>query len=201
MTDQPNRADRRAAKKTAPKSFAEMRAGAKPAEAVVNVCMRAHLVAEHELLDDRLVEAVQAKVSSLAGNGAAELREQVEALEAEIRENTYPFRLRAMGRRAFNELVAAHPPRRDEQGEIVEADLRFSANVDTLLPELIRACVYDPAPEDAGWDSLLSDDADDRLTDGQYLQLGVAAWNLNRRSVDVPFSLGVSMMSKASAAG
>ncbi len=201
MTEQPNRATRRAAKKATPKSFAEMLAGAKPAETAVNVCLRAHLVAEHELLDEQLVEAVQAQASSLAGNGAAELRERIEAIEAEMRENTYAFRLRAMGRRAFSELVAAHPPRRDEQGEIVEADLRFSANVDSLFPELIRASVYDPAPQDADWDTLLSDDADHRLTDGQYLQLAIAAWNLNRRSVDVPLSLGVSMMSRVSAAG
>lgn len=177
--------------------FAKLLAGARLPERTVEICLRADLVAEHETLDRQLVEAQRKKADSLAGSGAGPLVERITALEAEMRESTYPFRLRALHRHAFRDLMNAHEPRRDDKGEILQTDRLANCNTETMFPELIRRCVVDPQPTDAEWDELL----DTKLTDAQYNELAMAAWNINQGAVDVPFSLGVSLLRRSTSDG
>ena len=192
MTE-PNRAARRAAKKPTPakKSFAELRAAARLPEHVVPICMRGDLAAEHERLDAELRTLLDRPTDSLEGNGAAALADRVEAIEAEMREHTYEFVLRALPKSKFRALVAEHPPKPGAGGETPDVDRTLGVCRDTFFPELIRRVVVDPVLED--WDTFLADE----LTDRQYMDLEDAAWFVNRSEVSVPFSSAASRARRA----
>jgi hypothetical protein len=173
--------------------YKAMRKAAKMPERTVQVCMRGDLVAEFESLE-RELEQIDGADSLDSGAGA--LIERMEALQAEMRENTYPVKLRGMPAPAYRAFTAEHPARRDDDGEIVEDDKAFGINHDTFWPALIRVSIVDPElPTDADWDEFEAG-----LTDFQYGELANVAFTLNRSKVSVPFSLAASRM-KASTGG
>jgi hypothetical protein len=171
--------------KSTMRSFKAMLADAKLPERTVQICLRGDLVAEHEAAERELGSAQRAAADSLAGNGAAEIAERIEALEAEMREHTYEFRLRALPRHEFRALMSEHPPREGER-----LDTAYVVNADTFFPALIRASVLDPELDAAEWAELL----ENQLTDFQFNSLFLTAWGLNTREVDIPFSLAASRM-------
>jgi hypothetical protein len=176
------------------KNFKTMLAEAKLPESTVEVCLRGDLAADHEALERQLEQAERSGADSLAGSGAGELADKILALEAEMREHTYEFRLRALPRPAWRGLCAEHPPRKGDDGAVVDAD-RIGVNADTFYDAIIRACLVDPELADDEWGQLV-----DALTDRQYDVLADAAWGLNRREVDIPFSRAASRMKRDSAA-
>jgi hypothetical protein len=70
--------------------------GARLPERTVPICLRGDLVAEHEELERQLEEANRRASDSLAGNGAGELADRIEALQEEMRAATVTFRVRAL---------------------------------------------------------------------------------------------------------
>jgi hypothetical protein len=177
--------------------FRDLLKQAKLPERSVPVCMRGDLAADHEALERQLQAAQDRPVDSLEGNGAGELADRIAALEAEMREHTYTFRLRALPRAEFRKLVAAHPPRRGDDGEPVREDAVLGACGDTLFPALVRASTVDPQLDDAEWAELL----DEKLTDRQFSDLTDAAWFLNRGEVDIPFSRAASQANRSTEPG
>lgn len=126
--------------------------------------------------------------ASLAGPD----RGRIEEIEAQVRADSVKFRFQALGRRALQKLIDAHPPR---QGK--NRDQMVGFNQDTATDELVRKCLVEPALSDQAITELI----EDQLTDGQYEELANTVWQLNRRSVDVPFSLNGSAGTRSSAAG
>jgi hypothetical protein len=169
------------------RNFKAMLAEAKLPERTVQICLRGDLVADHEAAERELEQAQRSATNSLAGNGAAAIAERIEALEAQMREHTYDFRLRALSRHDFRSLQVAHPPRDDDR-----LDKAYGVNADTFFPALIQACTADPELDDAGWADLL-----EKLTDFQFSDLFLTAWRLNTNEVDIPFSLAASRMRRA----
>jgi hypothetical protein len=169
----------------------------------VEICLRGDLVAEHEQAERDLEQAQRTPGDSLAGNGAADIAERIEALEAQMRESTEIFTLRALpqgksprdDRPTWRELLDRHPPRRGDDGEVVEDDRGLLLNTATFYEDLIRMSVVAPAMDDEDWSDLLG-----VLTNKQYGDLSLAAWMLNRGEVDIPFSLAASRMRRAIAA-
>jgi len=163
--------------------------GAKLPECTVPVCLNADLTAEFERAERELSEATQRPADSLAAGGQArQIAERIEALRAEMVEHTIDFRLRAMQRPRWKAFVAAHPPRRADDGGVHERDRSIGVNTETFFDALIRASVVEPELDDEDWSLLL----DEKLTDRQVDQISDAAWSLNRREVDVPFSRAAS---------
>ncbi len=175
--------------------FADMLASAKPAERTIAICLRADLVADFEVAERDLEVAIEKGSTSLAGSGAAELAERIEALQTEMRDSTVDFRLRAMPRGKFRALIGAHEPRRDAEDNVVEDDRLSGVNSETFYPALIRASTVAPEPTDAEWQQLL----DETLSDAQYEELFTVAWQLNRSPIDVPFSRAASRYRRATA--
>jgi hypothetical protein len=175
------------------RNFKSMLAEAALPETTVQICLRGDLVADHELAERELELAQKQAVDSLAGNGAAAIAERIEGLEAQMREHTYDFRLRALPRPAWRALVAGHEPRRGDDNEI-RAEDRMGVNAETFFPAMIRACLVDPELTDDEWAQL-----NEALTDRQFDDLSDAAWGLNRREVDIPFSRAASRMRRTSA--
>jgi hypothetical protein len=184
------------------KNFKTMLAGAKLPERTVEICLRGDLVAEHEDAERELEAAEKKPTDSLAGNGTAKIIERIEALEAEMREATQTFTLRALPHRrsarddrpTHNELKKAHPPRR-EGGEVIAGDEDYGYNVDAFNEALVRLSVVEPELDAADWDDLLA-----VLSEGQFSKLAVACLFLNRGDIDVPFSHAASRAKRATAA-
>lgn len=177
-------------------SFKAALRAAKLPERTVPVCLQLDLQDEFEQAERELQTAVQRPRDSLAAGAPAELSQRVKALEEEMRAHTYDFRLRALPRPAWKALLADHPPRKAEDGSVDERDKYIGVNVDTFFVSLIRASVVEPAElDDDDWSLLL----DEKLTDRQFDQLSDAAWSLNRRDVDIPFSHAASRILAASA--
>lgn len=173
-------------------NFKTMLAGAKLPEKTVPVCLRADLVAEFETAERELKERQRVENNSL-NSGVGDLVDRIESLRAQMKTNTYPFRLRAMPKPAWRKLIAEHPPRRDGD-EIHESDRLIGINVSTFFEALVRVSVVDPPLSDDEWKKLV----EETLTDGQFDTLSDAAWGLNRGEVDVPFSRAASSLSRTS---
>jgi hypothetical protein len=178
--------------------FKAMLASAKLPEKTVDICLRGDLVAEHEAAERELEQAEKLAdvLNSLDGGGnIGDLVDRIEALEAEMREHTYTFRMRALPKPQWRALLAAHPPRKGEDGEPLEQDKYVGVNQETFWDALIRACVVDPEMDEGDWQQLLGE----KLNDSQYTDLTGAAWGVNRNDVDIPFSRAASRLKKTSA--
>lgn len=175
------------------KSFKAMMAEAKLPEDVVPTCLRGDLKAEHEQLNAELVRLEEDAVDSLAGNGGAELAEQIRALEAEMRENTYPIRLRALPKPEFRAFVAEYPPRFDDDGKPIGMDGAFEINTEEGFEPLVRRSIVDPELDDADFADLMR-----KLTDSQFDVLAATAWRLNKGEISVPFSRAASRLNRLS---
>jgi hypothetical protein len=168
-----------------------MLAEAKLPEHVEPTCLRGDLKAEHEALNAELERLEADAVDSLAGNGGAELAEQIRALEAQMRESTYPIRLRALPKPAFRSFLADFPPRLDAEGKVRDIDAGWGFNPDDGFERLVRLSIVDPELDDAEFADLVS-----KLTDNQFDTLALAALRLNRGDIDVPFSRAASRLNR-----
>ena len=169
-------------------------------ERTVQLCTDAALRADWEAAEAALIDARKESVRDrLTGNAdVTRLAEEVRRLEDAMRESIVHFRLRALPRSKWAELIAANPPAEDAS----EADKRFGANMvaffDAAIPASIVA-VTDHAGElvefdpDTEWDGLA-----DEMTDKQHSDFVDAVFVLNRGTVDVPFSRAASVRPPAS---
>lgn len=89
------------------------------------------------------------------------------------------LRYQAIGMRAYDRLVAKHPPKPEDRAE------GASFNMDTFAPALISACAVEPeiSPAQAKeiWES-------DDWSRGDVMVLFRNAVDLNNRGLDIPFS-------------
>jgi hypothetical protein len=162
-------------------------------ERSVAICMNPELFAQMQELerDLRAAEAGReaAGASLSSGGPARELAEQFEAVRLEMLEHTLTFRLRALPRRKFTALQAEFPPREGNT-----ADAVAGTNIEALSEAMVRRCLFEPELDDEDWQIL-----DDTMSDGQWQLLANAAWAINARDVDVPFSRVASRILQASA--
>jgi hypothetical protein len=160
----------------------EILAGAKLPERTVPLCLRGDLQAEFEDLERKLAAAEAADDGTLAGNPAArEIAELMETLRAQMREHERVFRLRAIDAKAYSNLIAEHPPT-DEQRQQGQ-----DTNWQTFPAALIAACAIDPEMTVEQAEQLSG-----TVAYSQWDALFAAAYALNRRAVDIPFSVTAS---------
>ncbi len=163
-------------------------------ERTVPICLRGDLAARHEELERQLKEATSRPDDSLAGNGAGDLIDAITAIEAEMKEATVVFRIRALPKPAWRALIAEHPPRTNDEGDPLPEDLQMGCNSETIFDAITRACIIDPPLDDETWEMMAGDDG--RLTDRQLGRLADAAWMVNRGDVNVPFSRAASLVKR-----
>lgn len=175
-------------------AVADLLAQAKPVERTIRLCLRGDLQAQFEELDRQRADAAsKTDGDSLAGSPAAAIARRMETLREDMEASTIVFTVRALSRKAYQGLVAQHPPRRDDKGDVLEDDREMGLNQATFWDPLIRACVVDPELDETQWRRLL----DDILSDRQYEQLASSALVACRGNVDVPFSFAASQILKA----
>jgi len=173
-------------------------------ERTVSVCLNGALVGEFEAADRQLQEALRRPGSDSldGGSDTRELAQRTEDLRQRMLDGSVDLRLRAMGRTRWRKFIASHPPRQDDDGVVDQRDRNIGINVDTFYPALIRASVVGPELDDEDWLGLLGgvrkgEDGEDEEVEGtftsrQFDELASAAWDLNRDTVDVPFSRAAS---------
>lgn len=159
--------------------------GARLPEDRVPVCTRSDLVVQWQRLGQELAAAKlkQSADPRLAGGDASALVERMESLRAEVEAATVEFLLRALPRKQWHDLVEAHPPRKDDEG-----DVRMDVNRASFLPALVQASTVEPKLRDETWQALL-DPESGLLSEQQWRRLWRACWNLNVAELDVPFSV------------
>jgi hypothetical protein len=158
---------------------------AKLPERVVHICLRLDLVHRYEELSAQL-STIKEKYKDSLGveEDAVPVQNEMTALEEEMRAATVSFTLRALSRPRFRALLAEHPPRKDDDGQVLAADW-MGVNTATFYGVLIRRATIEPVLDEETWTLLL----EEKLTDRQYDGLAEAAWDLCRDKVDLPFSL------------
>lgn len=157
-------------------------AQAKKPERTVPMCLRADLQATWEDLerefnraDNEITDEV---LSSGASSKTAKIALEMEKIRREMEEATVVFRLRAVPRKRWQQIVRANPP-----GEEIEAEV----DEEGFVTALIAACCIEPEMT-----LLQAADLRDAITDGQWQELANVAWQLNKGMTTVPFSLAAS---------
>ncbi|MFF0864158.1 hypothetical protein ACFYUV_20535 [Nonomuraea sp. NPDC003560] len=176
---------------TTPAAIADIIGRVKRPEKTVSICLAGDLQAEFEDLErDLQIARDQPADGTLAGGAnpmATQIAQQIMELRERMREHTTVFKFRGLPRKEYSDLVAACPPSDEEREKGADVDWE-------LFPvQLVAACCvsHQMTPEEAG---LLADE----LTDAQWESLYVAAFAVNKRAVDVPFSFAASAILQTS---
>lgn len=151
-------------------------AAAKPREIPVRMCLAGDLAGEVERLAQELALAGEDWVpGSIADvNPQLELVRQIEEAREGMRAASVEFRLRAMGSRAYRDLIALHPAPASEKGQPYDAA--------TFLPALVAASCVDPVMSVEQVGQLL-----DLVNDGQAQVLFASALAVNEEPSPLPF--------------
>lgn len=168
----------------------------------VTMCLKGSLRAEWDAAQEVLADLQQQVIAATNQDGkvtaaASLLRdrriaaENVQAVETRMAEQSVTFTFVGKSFAAYNALLVKHPPR-----EGVRGDELWGFNADTFHVANVRACLSEPAVDDAQWDRLVG-----VLTDAQWDQLAGAALAVNRTERgEVPFSRSASNVINDSAA-
>ena len=135
--------------------------------ATVRLCLRADLFAAR----DRLTRQLAASSDGSLAGGSSEVRVKLDALDAEMDAATLEFTFEAVTRSVFADLEDAHPSEKDGPSAAFMAALVATSLVE---PDL--------TVEQVG-------ELFENLSDGQVQVLEDAAWQVNRETGSVPFSV------------
>lgn len=126
-------------KPAAPLSFEQIQAMAKPRETEARLCLAGDLAAKADRLAEQIQQAdTRPGPTSLADvDPRPALVAELEKVHAAMREAEVPFRFRALGRVAYSDLLAAHPPRPGVADD-------GAWNTDTFDHALIAATCQEP---------------------------------------------------------
>lgn len=158
------------------------------------VCTDPDLLDEYQRLTLARDAAKEAARDSLAGGRAvdieAQLAEMLEAVEAA----TVVLTFKSMPRPRFRALVVEHPARKDADGKLTHPLDVLGVNFDSFFDVLVRTSLLSPVLDAETLTVLL----EEMLTDQQYLELTDVVWNLNKTTVNIPFSPAVSPKTRTS---
>jgi hypothetical protein len=155
--------------------ISELLAGASPRAGTVPVCLAGDAGAELEALEAELGQLGEWQPTSLGEtNPAFELQERIAAARERVREAAVEFRFRALGHRAYSNLIAVHPA---PEGSTEPYD------AGTFLPAVLAACCVEPSLTPAQVDRLL-----DVVNDGTARILFATALAVNEEPSPIPFS-------------
>lgn len=147
--------------------------------ATVKVLLRQDLVTRHAQLEGELAAAIARDAKTNDPDRAPDIAQQIDDLQGEMEAAKVEFRFRNIGRKAWADLLAAHPPEKQHK------ELKTDHNPETFPIAAIAASCSEPAGVDEGAVRRL----EAALTDSQFTSLWRACIDANLGGVDVPKSL------------
>jgi hypothetical protein len=147
--------------------------------ATARILLRQNLLAEHDRLEAELADAMQGDTIENRLPQAPIVSQQILDLETEIDAAKVEFRFRSIGHRAWADLMAAHPPTKEQ----VKVLGRIDHNPLTFPSAAIAASCVDPA--------MTVDDVaqlERLLNDTQFNLLFVRCIEANTGGMDTPKS-------------
>ena len=158
--------------------------------ATVRVLLRQDLAAKHAELDAELTAASARDQLVNEPDRAPALAADIEALEAEMEAAKVEFRFRSIGRKAWADLLAKHPPSKAQ----MQADRRTTFDPETFpIAAIAASCII---PE--GMDEAAAKRLETALSDAQFSQLWNACIDANLGGVDLPKSLTAGLIRRVS---
>lgn len=109
-------------------------------EKTVRILLRQDLLAEHARLDGELVEALNVDARENRDPQGPALAKRLVEFEAEIESAKREFRFRSIGKRAWADLLAKHPPTREQ----AKTNIRLDHNPETFPLVAIEASCVEP---------------------------------------------------------
>lgn len=109
-------------------------------EKTVKLLLRQDLLDEHARLDAELVATLNTDAEENRDPLGPELADRLLQFETEIEQAKRPFRFRAIGKKAWADLLAQHPPTRDQ----TMINARIDHNPKTFPAAAIAASCVDP---------------------------------------------------------
>lgn len=173
-------------------AFADILAQARLPEATVTLCLRGDLAAEWGDLERQLADASTSAPSLAERSPARIIAEQMEDLRARMVASAVTIRLRALPAPVWGQLYAERPIRAKDSGESEQA---WRDRWYAWVADLVSRCAIDPVMTVEEVGQLV-----DVLSGVQWDELSNAAWLLNERKVEIPFSAAVSALTQDSAA-
>lgn len=176
---------------TKPSAIADIIGQVKRPEKTVPICLAGDMQAEFEDLErDLQIARDRPADGTLAGGAnplATQIAQQIMELRERMREHTTVFRFRGLPRKEYSDLLAQCPPSDEEKEKGADVDW------DLFPVRLVAACCvsHEMTEDDAG-------KLADVLTQAQWESLYVAAFAVNKRDVDVPFSYAASAILQSS---
>lgn len=150
---------------------------------VARILLRQDLLAEHEELEADLAAALQGDLRENRSPTAPVISARIVELEAEIEAAKREFRFRSIGHRAWADLMADHPPTKDQ----LKSFPRIDHNPETFPVAAIAASCVDPVMTVADATTL-----ERVLNDTQFNVLLVKCVEANTGGVDTPKSAAAS---------
>lgn len=173
-------------------STADLIARAKPRTLEVPVCSAGDLVDAHDKLTSDLARfRAGGDSGSLAGGAEpkiTDLAQQIVDLEAEMAEATVIYRVQSIGRKAWADLKALHPPTPAERKQGLDI------NMATFPQAAIAACAVEPTVSPAEAEQLTV-----VLPEGEWGKLWSAVCGVNMGVLDTPKSAAAAVILRASA--
>ena len=172
-------------------TFKERLAAAKLPERQVRICLNGDLQARFDELEHELKKRVgidQQRPARMGDEvGTADLAAELNDIRERMEEATQTFLVRALPRAKWAEKRRQHPPGDDE------GDRSLGVALEPFMAEVMPLCIVDPEMDEADWEQL-----QDVLPGGEFDKLFSAVWDVNRSSVDVPFSRLASLVTRSS---
>ena len=148
------------------------------------VLLRQDLVARHRELDEQLALAIARDATTNERDQAPDIARQIEALQDEIESSQVEFKFKAIGKKAWADLLAQHPPLKEHK------DLRVDHNPETFpIAAMAASCVI---PDGADEDFFRRLEA--VLTDTQFAALWRVCVDANIGGVESPKSLAAGQI-------
>lgn len=156
------------------KQWASVKAKAKPVERTAAICLDGSILGEIEVLLERMAAAKAMDENENRTPQAPEIARQVVALTKKAKADETVFVFRSVGRTAWRELVATHPPKPDDAKKGWDYD-----PTSFPLAAMQAACVD---PEGVDFDELA-----ETVSQSQWDKLWAACHAANAGNADVPF--------------
>lgn len=163
-------------------SLAEVVAQQQAATITVRVPLRGDLMAEIESLDEQMRAEREADQRENRAPLHVATAQRILDLQAEMDASEVEFRFRGIGRKAYRDLLRAHPPTVAQSAEAAGMKLRLSFDEDAFPPALMTLSCLAPQPVTLdGFQAIWED-----WTEGQVALLWRACLSVNQGSAETP---------------